>query len=110
MMEERSSHAVMVMDTEDFSDYCSIASVTTGNIFIIFVHFFILLHYRFSAHISKAAILAILIIMYIYWFINQELIIIVTLVVDDVNSDIGSYLPPIQFQNLPSNLNYFDVN
>ena len=74
-MEERSSHAVMVMDSEDFSDHCSIASVTAGN---IFVHFFILLHYRFSAHISKAAILAILIIMFIYWFINQELIIIVT--------------------------------
>ena len=30
MMEERASHAVMVMDSEDFSDHCSVASINTG--------------------------------------------------------------------------------
>ena len=37
MMEERSSHAVLVMDTEDFSDYCSVASVTAGEVIFILV-------------------------------------------------------------------------
>ena len=66
MMEERASHAVMVMDSEDFSDHCSVASISTGEWrkWDIFFR----LHNRISAHISKAAILAILITLYIYWF------------------------------------------
>ena len=35
MMEERSSHGVLVMDTEDFSDYCSVASVTAGEVILV---------------------------------------------------------------------------